>query len=222
MFGAKAMPFTEWLRNGIFLMLPPIQLWWARWRLNRRLRTQADVIAADPRYAEWLSLPTEILDDLIFKERARASAIEDKATRVTAVLAIALTIGGTLAKPMIDNINGPHLKMIVQIGMPVAMAYLVTGGLVGLFSGSRARRQSGYGPDWEVELQNADLLPKGLRVRTLIEFEISNLMRTNELSAALSCVRNGFICFFIATAAATIDPLIRSSLPLGMPWIFLA
>ena len=163
--------------------------------------------SSDSRYLDWFDLDSEKLDALIQTERERAKAIDEKAAKVTTVLAIGLTIGSTFAKSISDTVSIPILKTIVQLGLFIAMLYIVAGGLIGLMSGSLPKPQGGYGPDWEVDLVRAKRAPKRPRIDVLVEFEITNLIRNNDVSTALLCVRNGAIAFSIVVLLAEADPL---------------
>ncbi|MEI7876163.1 MAG: hypothetical protein WCK95_28890, partial [Alphaproteobacteria bacterium] len=85
-----------------------------------------------------------------------------------------------------------------------SMIYIMVGGFWALLSGSSAKAQSGYGPDWEVEIADAKDEPKQPRVKALISFELQNLMRNNDLSGALDCIRNGAIIMVLTMTVVLI------------------
>lgn len=168
-----------------------------------------DLLSLDPRYSEWLNLEPDELKDLIEKERQRGNTLDEKLAKTTAVLALAFTIGGTLAKSFIDGVSTPLCKTAVWGGMTLSMLYMVVGGIYALFNALRPRPQSGIGPDFELQLQDEKDRGKRLRAEVLVELEILNTLRNNSITGALGSIRNGFICFSVAVLfALVIDPLL--------------
>jgi hypothetical protein len=203
--------FLGCLRSVAYLLLPPLEVHSAGKKLREKSETTAEELESrDQRYTTWYLIGVAKLDDLIQTERDRASKLDDKATKITAVLAIALTIGSSFGKSIVDKVSTPELRISVQFGLFLSMMYIVLGGWLGLFSGISAKPQRGYGPDWEVQLSQDNSASKQPRIEALIHFETANLIRSNDISGALQCVRNGVIIFFAVMLLAVTDPLIPS------------
>ena len=193
---------VEILRRILFEMLPLLGVWTAQRRLQKKInKLETDEGAPESvneGYGDWFLLGVPKLDELLQSEDARAKKLEEKAGKITVVIAVALTIGSTFAKVVIDGVPDGSVKAIAQGALLVSMAFIVLGGFWALFSGMSAKAQRGYGPTWEVELLRAKATPKRPRVEALVLFELQNIMRNNDIAGALGCVRNGVVFFAIA------------------------
>jgi len=187
---------------------PPLQVRHARRIVEARRASLTDeIIREDERYGSWYTISVSKLDELIKAEHERADKLEDKAARITAVLALALTIGGTLGISLVGEVSISWLQLALKISLYMSMFYLLIAGWSALFSGSAARPRGGYGPDWEAQLAYRRVEDKQLRVQALVEFEFNNLLLNNDIYGALVCVRNGAFIFFVVLVIASVDAL---------------
>jgi hypothetical protein len=193
----------------VYLIMPPFEVWAANSKLNKKLlKSQDELEQDDERYINWYQISVSRLDDLVKAESERAAQLDDKAGKIGAVLALALTIGGAFGVSLIEQMSLLQLKQPVRIMLLLAIIYILMGGWLALFSGNSAKPQGDYGPDWEAELSAERACDKRPRVAVLVSFELTNLIRNNNISGALQCVRNGAALFFIVLALAAADPLI--------------
>lgn len=191
-------------------LLPPIAVRAAANILTGKLYAHMDKLPLkdQQRYGNWYELSPAALDGLIKAESERATTIEDKAAKITGVLAVSLTIGTAFGKSILDSLSIEWVGDIVRGCLLVSTAYLLFGGWIGLRVGTGPTKRGGYGPDWEVQLIQEQAEPKTPRVDVLVHYEISNLLRTNDVTGALFCIRNGFIVFSIAIALVIVEPLL--------------
>jgi hypothetical protein len=180
------------MTRAVYEIIPPIGLFRAQ-RIIRSRLSDADIMGSDQRYNTWFALDGDKLDELIKDEHDRAKSFDDKAAKITAVLAIALTIGSTFAKSIVDEVARPSLKLGVRGGLIISMLYIVAGGWIGFVGGTKPRREIGYGADWEVLLKKNKSDTKRRKIDALARFEQINLLKSNEIDGALSCVRNGIV-----------------------------
>jgi hypothetical protein len=202
------MTLRQLWRGLCYNILPPLVSSQATRRLKERLRAD-DLISLDARYIEWLALPPETLDKLLISERERAKSLEDKAGKLTAVLAVAFTIGGTFGKSFVEDIAPSGVKNVIRIGLLISMGFLLWGGLHGLIRGTATREQMGYGPDWELQLLKSPN-KKRARAEALVHFELANILRSNDVAVALACVRNSGIMFSVTVMYAFVAPIAES------------
>jgi len=148
------------------------------------------------------------LDELIKAEGDRAAKLDDKAGKISAVLAVALAIGGTFGVSLVEKVSLSLLRTSMRIALLLAIIYILMGGWLALFSGNSAKPEGGYGPDWEARLSKEKSMDKQPRVEALVNFEIANLIRNNNISGALQCIRNGAALFFFVLLLAVADPMI--------------
>jgi|HubBroStandDraft_6_1064221.scaffolds.fasta_scaffold630396_1 hypothetical protein len=167
---------------------------------NRELRRRSassleELEDTESRYTKWYGISVAKLDELLIAERERARRLEGKAVNISATLALAVTIGSSFAKALTDSVPLPHMKMLMQCGLLISMTYFILGAAYG-FSGISTKPHSGYGPDWEAQLIDDHAMDKGPRVEALVNYELANLIRNNDISGALECIRNGTIFLF--------------------------
>jgi hypothetical protein len=197
---------TVLLKQTTYLIVPPLRVRAANNVLRLTARTTQQEDSLDGRYSTWYGISVENLDRLVKSERERASKLDSKAAGIAAVLVVALTVGGTFAAALVDKISTPSIKTLAQLGLLLSASYILLGGWLGLFNGLAAKPQRGYGPDWEAGLSE-DPANKGPRVEALIDFEIANILRNNNIYGALLCVGNGIVMFFAFVLLAFADGL---------------
>ena len=188
----------------------PFAIYYIRASRLERKAMRGDIVNANARYETWMKLPLETLDKLIEKEQSRSKAIEDKTSKMTAIFAVALTIGSTFSTALASNITGGD-KALWGLMLGIACLYIFLGGWISL-EGTASRAYFGYGADWEVEIKTSKTNKKSVRVDALARWEISNIRMSLTNTAARQCVRNGFILFFIGTMIALTQQLIGASL----------
>lgn len=174
-------------------------------RLQRKIFAD-DLVNSTSRYITWIGLSCETLDKLLEREQQRAKAIEDKTAKLTAIFAVALTIGTTFSATLAANFGGA-LKTWWGLALVLACLYIFLGGWISL-DGMANRAIFGYGPDWELAVKKSKA-PKALRVDALARWEVSNTRLALLNTAAIQCVRNGFLLFFIGTMLALSQPFIE-------------
>jgi hypothetical protein len=162
-----------------------------------------DLISTSERYKKWMNLSLDILDELIKKERERGKAMEEKISKMTAFIAVALTIGSTFFASLMTNYGGT-LKPWIGLILGVAFIYVFIGGWIGSH-GIATRKSYGYGADWEVAIKEGGA-PKTLRVDALVCWEISNINMALLNEAAIQCIRNGFLLFVVGVVLALVQP----------------
>lgn len=202
-----------WRQNArqlAYWLLPLIEVRIAAKAITWKLGVDMDKLPPldQQRYGSWYALSPAALDDLIKAEGERATKIEDKAAKITGVLAVSLTISTAFGKSILDSSSLEWVGVIVRGCLLVSTAYLMLGGWIGLHVGSSPKWRGGYGPDWAVQLIQEQAEPKTPRVDVLVHYEINNILRNNDVSGALSCIRNGFIAFSIAIALVIVEPLL--------------
>lgn len=197
-------------RQLVYWLLPPIAVRAAEKQITWKLGVEMDKLPPvdQQRYGSWNVLSPQALDDLIKAESERATTIEDKAAKITGVLALSLTIGTAVGKSILDSSSLEWVGVIVRVCLLASTAYLLFGGWIGLRVGSGPTRRGGYGPDWEVQLIQEQAVPETPRVEVLVNYEINNILRNNHVSGALYCIRNGLIAFSIAFALAIVEPFL--------------
>lgn len=194
---------SMWLFYAIF---PPAEARYARILLRQQLdQEEVEIGSTSKRYLDWFDLSNETLQRLLREEDARASALEDKSAKVSVVLGIGLTIGGTIGKSLADGVSIPWLRIAVFVGLLIAMLYLLWGGWLAFRSGMTAKPRMAIGADWAVEAQKKR---KSSRIAALIHFEKTNLIRNNDISVAVDCVRNGLIVFAAVVVMVLSAPLL--------------
>jgi len=188
-------------------MFPFVVAFCSTRRFARQLALE-DIIITDKRYEKWMELSNDVLDSLIEKERQRGKSIEEKTSKTTAFIAVGLTIASTFLGSILTNFGGDFKIWLGSI-FGLAFCYIFIGGWIGYY-GMATRANYGYGADWEVALKKQGK-PKTLRVDALACWEISNknIVVLNE--AALQCIRNGFLLFFIGASLAFLQPFIAGN-----------
>ncbi|MGO9606562.1 MAG: hypothetical protein ACLQAT_24755 [Candidatus Binataceae bacterium] len=188
--------------------MPPLEVRAARKKLKRRSANPTRETWEAKRYDTWYAISVAKLDELIGAESGRALKLDEKAGKISAVLALALTIGGSFGISLIEKVSTLQLRVPMRFALLISVMYMIAGGSLAFFSGSAAKPHGGYGPDWEALLSGNRNQDKQPRVEALVDFENANLIRNNDISGALSCIRNGMLVFFLVLLLAVADPLV--------------
>lgn len=188
------------LLGDLFHQLVPFpRLLWAQWKIIKT--------AEEPqlRSARWLDLGRDKLLALLDLEWERAQALEDKLFRLTTTLAVAVTAGGVVAKSLIESLVGWPARWVVFSLLVYAILLLFVGAVMG-FSGLRPKPRPGYGPDFALKVQGRGVGAKRAAADALADFEVKNLLRSNEASAANLAIRNGVLAFGAALLLSLFAP----------------
>jgi hypothetical protein len=219
MMSAAAHWLMKRVRGLIYLILPPLEVHSARKKLEKRSSNSEELSRTDQRYCSWYAISVEKLDELIKAESDRAAKLDDKAGKISAVLVLALTIGGAFGTSLIDTVSRPKCKAPMRFGLLLSVVYILLGGWLAFRSGSAAKPQGGYGPDWETLLSGNSSQNKEPRVEALVSFEFANLISNNNISGALDCVRNGIVIFFVLLLVVLLDRICPTQKWAYVQWI---
>src|SRR5690242_16783161 len=94
---------------------------------NRALEHQLDNLETDPAFADIRKLSETDLKDYVQSEWTRSKELDDKLAKLTAVLSVALTVGGTVAKTIVDGFGASTLASLVVVVMLASMACFLAG-----------------------------------------------------------------------------------------------
>jgi hypothetical protein len=166
---------------------------------NRKLNEQLDELDTHTAFDDIRKLNMDNLKDLAASERQRSKDLDEKLSKLTAVLSIALTISGVATKMVSDSISTTSYGTLAIILMFLAMFFLFCGTLIG-FSGLRPKPTFGYGGTYlhilQVGGETAEKELKGV----VSSFQVANAIRANYGSAAIDLIRNGVIAFALGIA----------------------
>jgi len=169
-----------------------------RWLLtNQVVAKRLKVKEVDPRQTHWAGLGRDKLVALLVDEWDRAKLLDDKLFKQTAVLSVAVTAAGVASRSVLDAMPAGVVKIFVFGVILYAILSLFGGVLIG-FSGVRPKERAGYGPDFALLIRHDNKASASLLADALMHFEITNLLRANEASAANATIRNGVVAFALA------------------------
>jgi hypothetical protein len=168
---------------------------------NRILERQLDNLDTDPAFADIRALSESDLKDYVQSEWTRSKELDDKLAKLTAVLSVALTVGGTVAKIIVDGFGVSYLATLVVIVMLASMACFLAGALIG-FRGIQPKSRYGYGAAYLVMVAKGGDEAQRAMIAAASAFQVSNAIRSNQASAAVDLVRNGIVLFGLAIAVS--------------------
>lgn len=172
---------------------------------NRKLNAQLAEMDTHPAFEDIRKLDTENLKALAAAEWQRSKDLDDKLSKLTAVLSVALTISGVVTKMVADGLSSSLLGTLTMLLMFLAMVFFFVGALVG-FGGLRPKPKFGYGGTYLRILaeggDRADAELKGVAS----SFQVANAIRANFGSAAIDLIRNGIIAFALGIALSAFAP----------------
>ncbi|MGO8247995.1 hypothetical protein [Agrobacterium tumefaciens] len=181
----------SWLADAWFQVFPFPRLI----AVNRTVRGNRDKV--DERQLAWVALGREALLPILAEEWERAKFIDEKLFKLTAALSLAVAAVGVASKAVLDAIPAGPLKVSVTVVLLYAIVSLFAGTLMG-FSGLRPKPRQGYGPDFALQIRHNNKYAAEKIADALKDFEIKNIIRANEASAANMAIRNGVIAFALA------------------------
>lgn len=162
---------------------------------NRTVRANGDKV--DQRQLAWASLGREALLPILAEEWDRAKFIDEKLFKLTTALSLAVAAVGVASKAVLDALPAGPLKAGVIAVLLYAIVSLFVGTLMG-FSGLRPKPRAGYGPDFALQIRHDDQQAAERIADALKDFEIKNIIRANEATAANMAIRNGVVAFALA------------------------
>lgn len=168
---------------------------------NRILEHQLDNLETDPAFADIRALSETDLKDYVQSEWTRSKELDDKLAKLTAVLSVALTVGGTVAKTIVDGFGVSFLESLVVVVMLGSMACFLAGALIG-FRGIQPKSRYGYGAAYLVMIAKGGDEARKAMIAAASAFQVSNAVRSNQASAAVDLVRNGIVLFGLAIAVS--------------------
>lgn len=157
------------------------------------------------RRERWLALGRDELLKQLDLEWERAKFLDDKLFKLTTALSVAVTAGGALAKTLMASVAGWALSGWVFALLLYAIILLFTGAIMG-FSGLRPKARPGYGVDFALRIQRPSRPAKLEIADALLSYELTNMLRANEASAANVAIRNGVLAFATALLIALFAP----------------
>ncbi|WP_207591899.1 hypothetical protein [Rhizobium sp. ZX09] len=173
--------------------------------VNRKLLKRMEVWQTHEAFADIRKLGDDDLKKYIESEWVRAKELDDKLSKLTATLSIALTVGGAVAKTVVDGLAPSTIKYIVLALLFVSMLFFLWGALVG-FQGLRPKPRYGYGSKYLAIIAEGGADGRQAMENAACGFETVNLVRANEASLAIGLIRNGVFAFAIAMAVSFISP----------------
>ena len=167
--------------------IEPVEMVLVNRRLRRISSSDADVAA----------LSDDDLLAFLAADGARAKELDEKLQKLTAVLSVAVTVGGLVGQTLLGGVTESWLKTAIAITFLVAELYLVVGVVVG-FDGLRPRPRYGYGPGFLRLMAAGGKAKQDELVRSANGSLRDNMIRANQASAAASAIRNGVLVFAFA------------------------
>ncbi|MGO7050104.1 hypothetical protein ACCT07_32380 [Rhizobium johnstonii] len=181
----------SWLADAWFQVFPFPRLI----AVNRKVRGNRNKV--DERQLAWVALGRQALLPILAEEWERAKFIDEKLFKLTAALSLAVAAVGVASKAVLDAMPAGPLKVSVTVVLLYAIVSLFSGTLMG-FSGLRPKPRAGYGPDFALQIRHNNKHAAEKIADALKDFEIKNIIRANEASAANMAIRNGVIAFALA------------------------
>lgn len=159
--------------------------------VNRRLR------GASSWDADVAALSDGDILAFLAADGVRAKELDEKLQKLTAVLSVAVTVGGLVGQTLLGGVTASWLKTAIAITFLIAELYLVVGVVVG-FDGLRPRPRYGYGPGFLRLMAEGGKAKQDELVRAANGSLRDNMIRANQASAAATAIRNGVLVFAFA------------------------
>ena len=164
---------------------------------RQRRRSESSEILNEKEYVNYSNIPEDKIEERLKEEYQRALAIDEKTSKLTFSLSIALTFVGAImiflksivfSVAMQTNLSVP-MNFLIFFGL----FYCIIAGLVAL-GALRTAPRHGYGTS--LLLKQAESRKKIL-AESLARQEISNLVRHLRNEAAFQSLRNGLLFFIV-------------------------
>ncbi|CDZ68051.1 Hypothetical protein NGAL_HAMBI2605_63340 [Neorhizobium galegae bv. orientalis] len=174
--------------------------------VNRRIAKRLQSLDAHESFNDIVALGDDDIKKYIDSEWTRAKELDDKLSKLTASLSIALTVGGAIAKTIVDGLASSPIKTATLGLLLLSMLFFLYGAIVG-FRGLRPKARFGYGAKFMSAVAAGGEDARNSLNKAAAGFEVVNMIRANEASAAIDLIRNGIVLFAIATVLSFIAPL---------------
>ena len=158
-----------------------------------------EFIGRDPEFAAICSLNMDKLESLVDSESQRAKDLDEKLSKLTSVLSITLMISGVATKMISDGMSSTLPGTLAILLFFLAMAFLFCGVLIG-FGGLRPKPRFGYGATYLHSRQEGGEKAEKVMKVVVSSYQVANLIRSNNASAASDLIRNGIITFWLSIA----------------------
>ena len=135
----------------------------------------------------------------------RAKDLDEKLFKVTTALSVAVTAAGVASKTVLDTLSTGPVKVGITAVLLYSIGSLFAGVLMG-FAGLRPKERAGYGPDFALQIRHDNQAAAEAIADALMHFEVNNLVRSNEATAANMAIRNGVIAFALAMTCSLFIP----------------
>ncbi|ABA06126.1 hypothetical protein Nwi_2876 [Nitrobacter winogradskyi Nb-255] len=178
--------------------------------VNRRIVKKLESLDAQESFSDIKSLSEEDIEKYIESEWTRAKELDDKLSKLTAALSVALTVGGAVAKSIVDGLAASPIKWTIVALLFLSMVFFFYGAIIG-FRGLRPKPRFGYGAKFMNAVASGGESARKSMNEAAAGFEVVNLIRANEASAAIDLIRNGIVLFAIAMALSFVAPGIEVS-----------
>lgn len=175
------------------------------WPANRKLNEQLEQLDTHPAFEDIRKLSIDNLKALAGTEWQRSKDLDDKLSKLTAVLSIALTISGVVTKIVSDGMPSTLLGTLAFMLMFLAMLFFFFGALIG-FGGLRPKPKFGYGGTYLRILQEGGEGAEEELKGVVSSFQVANAIQANYGSAAIDLIRNGIITFALGIALSALVP----------------
>lgn len=179
---------------------------------NRQIMKRLIETDTHPSFEPIRLLSDDDIKKYVESEWIRAKELDDKLFKLTASLSVALTVGGTVAKTIVDGLAPSTAKLVILALLFFSMTFFFFGSIIG-FRGLRPKPRYGYGSKFMNLVAAGGETGRKTLNQAAAGFEVYNMIRANEASAAIDLIRNGIILFAIASAISFVAP----SKPIELP-----
>ncbi|TIN70892.1 MAG: hypothetical protein E5Y30_13980, partial [Mesorhizobium sp.] len=173
--------------------------------VNRRLAKRLHSLDSHGTFSDIRSLSDGDIKKYIDSEWTRAKELDDKLSKLTASLSIALTVGLAVAKTIFDGLAASPIKIGVLTLLILSMVFFLYGAIIG-FRGLRPKPRFGYGAKFLNAVATGQEDARKTLNGAAAGFEVLNMIRANEASAAIDLIRNGIIFFAVAMVLSFVAP----------------
>ncbi|RWB94991.1 MULTISPECIES: hypothetical protein [unclassified Mesorhizobium] len=173
--------------------------------VNRRIAKRLQSLDSHESFSDIRSLSDGDIKKYVDSEWTRAKELDDKLSKLTASLSIALTVGGAVAKTIVDGLAASPIKIAVLTLLFLSMVFFLYGAILG-FRGLRPKPRFGYGAKFMNAVEAGGEDARKTLNEAAASFEVLNMIRANEASAAIDLIRNGIIFFAVAMALSFVAP----------------
>ena len=163
---------------------------------RQRRRIKSREILSERKFANYIDLSEDKLKERLKEEHQRASAIDEKTSKLTLSFSIALTFVGGASIVFLKTTVFPvpmetKFSVLINCLICFGLLYCVMAGLVAL-GALRTEQLHGYGTSL---LLKQDKPMNEILAKSLACQEVINLVRHTRNEAAFQCLRNGLWIF---------------------------